>query len=766
MLALGVVIATINGATTATVGPPNMPWFDPTLPTPKRAAALVAAISPQDRVHQLVTDSPSLPDQAIPAYMWRSNVLHGLVDNGVSTQFPQATGLAASWDQALLRAVGEVCSTEQRAKHNIATNFSAAANTPMDYGVDLWGPNINMLRDGRWGRGQETYGEDPVLTGSLAAAFIDGLQYGPVPGVLKTIATAKHFDAYSLDREPPRLSFDPNISDADLHQYYFPAFVDVVKAGVRSIMCAYNGINGHPMCESPLIKSILRDEMGFDGYVVTDSGAVDFMVSFFHRYQNTTYAAAAALNAGCDLNSGSAFLKLSDALDVGLIDQQQIDTALTRLFEARIDAGLLNPPKSVEPYTSYSQTDILSADHRALALQAAEESIVLLRNEHVRGKPLLPLGETLSAGAKIAVVGPAANDTFRMMGNYYGCSFGTWGPVLDNCSVSTLLDGATRVAMAHGAVVTFNQGCDQESNDTSQFAAAVNAAKGSDVVIAYLGLRNCEGGQGAGGPSCESEGHDRDSLDLPGVQGELLQHLVATGTPVVLVLTNGGPVSIKWASANVPAIVDAWYGGIDGGIGVANVLFGVDGVSPAGRMPFMVPQSVAQLPDELNMALEAPPFGRTYRYFSDTPLYNFGYGLSYTTFSYSQFTLSSDSVSAAKPENVTACVTVSNTGTRSSEEVVQVYASRTKVNEQLESVPKVQLVAFNRTAVVAAGASVQVCLGLNVRHLYLLGADGNFGLQPGHYMVYVGGSCPGTLGLHVDRSTLQTPLARTLAISL
>jgi beta-glucosidase len=337
--------------------------------------------------------------------------------------------------------------------------------------------------------------------------------------------------------------------------------------------------------------------------------------------------------------------------------------------------------------------------------------------------------------------------------------------VLDNCSVSTLLDGVTTVAHDYGATVQFSQGCDQESNDTSQIAAAVSLAQGSDIVIAFLGLRNCEGGQGKGGPNCESEGHDRDELGLPGVQGELLEKLHATGKNVVLVLTNGGPIACPWAAQNIPAIVDAWYGGMDGGLGVANVLFGVGGASPAGRLPFMVPQSVAQLPDELDMALAAPPFGRTYRHFNATPLFNFGFGLSYADFTYTGLSLTPTTVSAASPVNVTACVTVANTGKLPSEEVVQMYASRSAVgNAGLQSVPNVQLVAFTRTVVVQPGASIHVCLELDVHRVSLLGPDGKFGPQPGSYAISAGGSCPGSLGAYVDRAALQEPITEALVI--
>lgn len=616
------------------------------------------------------------------------------------------------------------------------------------------------------------YLECPTLTGNLAASFIKGLQNEGGP--LLTVATPKHFDAYSVDKMPPRLSFDPNISEADLHQYYYPAFRKAVFAGAKSIMCAYNGINGYPSCMSPLIQQVLRGEMGFDGYVVTDSGAVKFMVEKFHRFSNITDAAAASFNAGVDLNSGHSFAELGPALATGVVNETRLKQGLSRLFKARIELGLFDTGNS-GPFDQLGAADIASPAHIATALAVAQESIVLLKNdknEHGHGH-YLPLN--LTSSLSVAVIGPAADDTYRMLGNYYGCSTSTWGPVLQGCNVSTPLAAIRRDVESAGGTVQYARGCGQESKDTSGFAEALNASKRSDVVVLVLGLRNCQGGQGKGGRNCESEGHDRAHIQLPGMQGELLKVLVQeSGKPVVLVLLNGGPVSTPFAAENATAIVEAWYGGSEGGNALSNVLFGR--TSPAGRLPFSIVKSVSDLPPDLDMDPTAAPHGRTYRYFNDTPLYNFGFGLSYTTHNYSDFGMPSV-VHASKDRNVTACCTVTNTGSFLSQEVVQLYATRRpdppvqaasdtqthNSNLNLSHVPRVQLVSFTRTAAISPGDALRVCLPVDIGSLRLW--DGSsFAMQPGTYSFFIGPSAPGLRGMFVDESAISKPLTQDVKI--
>eukprot|EP00912_Choanoflagellata_sp_UC4_P002052 UC4_evm8s1308 len=732
---------------------PSWPWLDTNLSPSVRAQSLVSQLSVPDLVDQLITDTPSVSINGfdLPAYHWRNNVLHGLVDNGVSTQFPQATGLAATWNPDLLEEVGDVCGKEQRAKHNIATSYNNLRNpSPMDFGLDLWGPNIK-----RWGRGQETYGECPTLTSVLATRMIKGLQSSPgtTPSTrMKTIATPKHFDAYSVDKEPPRLEFDPNITESDLYQYYFPAFRAAVEAGAGSIMCSYNGINGAPMCMSPLIQSVLRDEMGFKGYVVTDSGAVDFMVSRFHKFKNTTVAAEASLNAGVDLNSGTCFKTLENSLASGAVNKTRLMEAATRLFTARVSLGLLDPP-GFGPFDKLGPADIMSPQNMDVALRAAEESIVLLRNED--GK--LPLkSETKSS--TVGVIGPAADDVYRQLGNYYGCSNGTWGSVLPDCKISTYLESINKTVSEAKGKVLYSKGCDQESNYTGGIGEALDVARKSDIVLMFLGLRNCQGGQGVGGPNCESEGHDREHIELPGKQQDLLEAVASIGKPVVLILTAGGPLSTPWAAKHVPAILMVWYGGAMAADALVNTIW-ERGSAPSGKLPFAIVQSTSDLPEELDMNLSSPP-GRTYRYFTGTPLYNFGFGLSYSRLEYSDLEVP-DSISVSSDKTQKACCKIKNSGAIATRDVVQLYASRLTAVPSAKNVPNVQLVSFLKTDNIPAGGLTRVCLDIDLSKIRLY-VDQKYEVQVGKLALYVGPSAPGRRGEYVGESELSKPLEARL----
>lgn len=769
--AAAVCLAAAAPPAAAAPTPPLFPWYNTSLPTAQRVAALVAAMETSEKPPQLSVAAPALPRLNVTAYHWRSNVVHGTVSNGVATVFPQAVGLGATWDKALLHAVGRAISDEQRAKHNGAVAASPDGASPMDYGVNVWGPNINLFVKPQWGRGQETYGEDPTLTGALAAAFVTGLQVGPVPGVMQLLATLKHWDAYDVDKEPPRLHFMPHISETDLRQYYFPAFEAALKdANASAVMCAYSGINttldapgepplstATPMCASPLTQRVLRQELGFDGVVVTDSGALSFMVSEYHRFNATYLAAAAAMQSGVDLNSGTVYADdLGRALQDGLVTEAQLDVALTRLFTARMQAGLFDPPTA---YDALNASVVDSAAHRALSQRAAEASFVLLKNTD----NLLPLD--VSKLSRVAVVGPAANDTYRLAGNYQPCTYGSWQPLLPACNFSTPLAAMqATLGAGHGVDVVYAEGCAQESSDRSGFPAAVAAARVSDVVVAFMGLRNCQGGQGDGGAHCISEGHDRPDLELPGEQTALLQALHATGKPVVLVLMDGGPVSINWSAANLPAILETFYAGDMAGDAIVNVLTG--GVSPSGRLPYTMYTGMDQVPTELQSGLADPP-GRTYRYLTSKPLYAFGFGLGYSPVAVSSAVVTPPSLPAATPmyppPNVTMCGDVSNTGTTHAQDVVvQVFASLTAPAQPLggrANVPRWALVGFARSGVLAPGDTAWVCVPVDVRALRLVDAAGVYGLHGGYsYALSFGTVKPGSPGTAVRNGTVQDPI--------
>ena len=779
------------------------PWFNASLPRSQRVAALLAAMTTDEKVAQLVVNASAIRRLGVPAYEWRNNILHGTVDNGVSTVFPQAIGMAASWDADALRAASRIMSDEQRAKHNLALAASGTQDSPMNYGLDLWGPNINMFLHPLWGRGQETYGEDPILTATLAAAFVKGLQDGPQTSnalgerLYETFATCKHFVAYGVDKMPPRLSLDENISQADLLQYYGPAWESCARQAV-SVMCAYNGVNGYPMCDSPLLATELRGRLGFgegkpEAYVVSDSGALDFSISKFRRYNTTAQAAAAAMLAGVDLNSGHVYGEgLGKAIASGAVPIGAIDAALTRLLHARFALGLFDPAADIA-YSSLGAADILSAPHARAARELTQKSLLLLKNEG----GLLPLrpdawarrevggGRGGAAPAKrlstkkLAVIGWAANDSYAPLGNYMGCGFSPWSPRLANCSITTPLAGLTEAYKPQGIEVGYARGCEPESNDTSGFAAAAALAAAADAVVFVGGNRNCEGGQGVGGAHCESEGHDRPDMRMPGVQTALLQRLLAVNPRLTLVLVTGSPISATWEAEHVPAILVLWYAGQQGGHALADALSGA--VSPAGRSPFSWPAGMSQLPADLLDASPTTPPGRTYRHRTQTPLWSFGYGLSYGSVRYLGATVSPATVAAGSNGSVTACVHVSNAASAASatEEVIQVYATpHADVAAAAAAAPRTWLVGFTRTPPLEPGDAVTACLEVRLSNLRLAtraaaggggggggGGGASLAVLPGTYTLSLGGAPPGPLGTHAAEGSVAPRSNATLVVA-
>ena len=725
--------------------PEVQPWFDWTLPRAERVAKLLAAMTTEEKIAQMVVDAPEIPRLGVKAYHWRNNVQHGLVDNGVSTQFVQTIGMAATWSAADIYAAGRVTSVEARAKHNIALKENDG-NSVMDYGLDLWGPVGNLFRDPRWGRGQETYGEDPYLAAVLTQNYVDSLQTGEQADIYQTLATCKAFVAYSVDNMPPRLSFDPNITETDLNQYYFPVWESCAQRAA-SVMCAYNGVNGYPMCMSPMLKKVLRDGPTFnftkpEQYIVTDSGALDFMVTEFKIFNSTVDSAAAGLNAGVDLNSGNVFKKLTTALDQKMVTTEQIDTAMTRLLHAKMAAGMFDPADRVA-YSKYGADDIHNEAHLSVAEDLAVRSQVLLKNDN-KTLPLSPKTKS------IAVIGWGANDTYALLGNYYGCHFAR-GPVLANCSIVTPLHG---IQMAFpDAEVTFTHGVDVESNDTSGFDAAVAAASAADVVVFVGGNRNCEGGQRQGGAHCEGEGQDRPDLQMPGEQTALITRLRSATKTLILAILTGGPIAMTYEAQHADAIIVMWYGGIKGGQALGTNLAGI--TQPTGRLPMTWVTGISQVPNELDMALDTAP-GRTYRHLDQTPLYSFGYGMSgYTEFSYSNVKLSATSVPAGNPKaEVEVCVAVQNVGSVGAEEVVQVYAQPPKFNAKT---PNLMLVAFVRTSLISAGETRTVCLPVSMNAFRLMSKEtAPFTPNAGTYVLSVGGAQPGKQGTFVGDYVAQT----------
>ena len=641
-------------------------YRNPDLPLERRVSDLVSRLTLEEKVSQMQDVAPAIGRLEIPAYNWWNEALHGVARSGLATSFPQAIGLAATWDDSLIFRMATVISDEARAKHH---EYARQASRARYQGLTFWSPNINLFRDPRWGRGQETYGEDPFLTGRLAVQFIRGMQ-GDDPRYLKTVATVKHFAVHS-GPEPERHTFDAVVSERDLRESYLPHFAAGIREGhAYSLMCAYNRVLGSPACGSDvLLKNILRGEWGFSGYIVSDCGAIND-ISERHKVAPTAAAAAAlAVKAGTDLECGRVYANLVDAVNQGLITEQAIDSAVKRLFLARFRLGMFDAPERVR----WAQIPISVLDqpaHRALARQVARESIVLLKN----AGSLLPLHKALGT---IAVIGPNADDWRMLLGNYEGQPA---DPITPLRGIREAVSGNTRVLYARGSDLT--------APAESLEAEAVRVAEQADAVVLCLGLTARLEGEEMPVEVEGFRGGDRTRIDLPAAQERLLERIVAVGKPTVLVLMSGSAVAVNWAQEHVPAIVEAWYGGQAAGSALADVLFG--DYSPGGRLPVTFYKSVDDLPrfDDYRMA------GRTYRFFKGTPLYPFGYGLSYTTFTYNNLRTNTAKLRAG--DTVVVRVDVTNTGQRAGDEVAQLYVrhlgSRVeRPNEDLRGFRRVSL---------------------------------------------------------------------------
>jgi beta-glucosidase len=691
------------------------PFQNPDASIDDRVDDLVSRLSIAEKSSQMLHEAPAIPRLGIPAYGWWNECIHGVARAGVATVFPQAIGLAAMWSTRRMGEVASAIADEARAKHH---EYLRRGDHGMYKGLTFWAPNINILRDPRWGRGHETYGECPFLTSRLGVAFCQGLQ-GDHPTLLKLVATPKHYAVHS-GPEGLRHGFDAVVSPKDLRETYLPAFhACVTEARAHSVMAAYNRTNGEPCSGSPtLLRKILRDEWGFDGFVVSDCWAI----KDFHETHKVTSSweesAAVAVKAGCDLNCGCTYEHIPSAIAMGLLDERDVDACVKRLFRARMRLGMFDPPERV-PYASIPYETNDCDRHRDLARTAARESIVLLKNTG----GLLPLRRDL---ASIAVIGPNAYDHSVLRANYFGIASKTVTPLE---GIRSIVSEQTRVLYTDGCRLlgTKTDGLDRAAN----LSEAESVAGRADVVVLCLGLSaDIEGEQGDAGNS-EAAG-DKVDLRLTGLQNRLLEVVAAVGKPVVLVVLCGGAIDLAWAeaSAAVSAIVHAWYPGEEGGTAIAEVLFGHHG--PAGRLPMTFPRSAADLPPFEDYAMR----GRTYRYLEKAPLYPFGYGLSYTRFRYSDLTASRSTMGTGDGIEVSAVVT--NAGPRAGDEVVQLYV------EDLESscaVPHHELRGFERISL-APGESERVRFRLKPRDLSLIDAAGRRILEPGLFRISVGGSQP------------------------
>lgn len=710
---------------------PKLPFQDPDLPFEQRARDLTSRLTLEEKASQMLHEAPGIERLGIPAYNWWNECIHGVGRAGIATVFPQAIALAAIWSIERITQVATAIGDEARAKHHECLRHD---DHGMYKGLTYFAPNINIFRDPRWGRGHETYGECPHLTGRLAVAFCKAMQ-GDDDKYLKLVATPKHYAVHS-GPEHLRHSFNAIASEKDLWETYLPAFFDcITEAQAHSIMGAYNRTNGEPCSASQrLLVDVLRGKWGFQGYVVSDCWAVrDFHES--HAVTKTPEESAAlSVKMGCDLNCGCTFEHLPNAVSQGLLSEEEIDVSLTRLMLARLRLGMFDPPERV-PYASIPYEVNACDEHQELAITAARESLVLLKNDGT-----LPLRRDVK---NIAVIGPNADAPDVLLGDYAGVPSGTVTPLE---AIAAAVSKNTRVWYTNGCNHTGTQldGLRRSGN----VSEAVSMAQRADVVVMCLGLSvEIEGEQGDIGNS--AVGGDKADLELTGLQHLILEEVTALGKPVVLVLIAGSPVNLSWAHENVNAILDAWYPGARGGVAIADALFG--DCNPGGRLPVTFPRSIDDVPDITDYRMA----GRTYRYATTEPLYPFGYGLSYTTFEYSDLTLSESRTRGDDPVDVS--VRVTNTGDRSGDEVTQLYV------EDVEAscpVPVRQLRGFRRVSL-APGQSTTLRFSLSPRDLSLIDEQGQRVLEPGTFRVSVGGSQPD------ERSAAlmgRTPLVAELVV--
>ncbi|HHV97216.1 MAG TPA: glycoside hydrolase family 3 protein [Clostridiaceae bacterium] len=692
----------------------------------ERAKDLVSRMTLDEKVSQMIYNAPAIPRLGIPSYNWWNEALHGVARGGTATIFPQAIGLAATFDEDLIYKVAEVISTEARAKYHEAQR---KGDRDIYKGLTFWSPNINIFRDPRWGRGQETYGEDPYLTGRLGVAFIKGLQ-GNDKKYLKAAACAKHFAVHS-GPETERHHFNAIVSKKDLFETYLPAFSECVKeAKVEAVMGAYNRVNGEPCCGSEtLLKKILREEWKFKGHVVSDCWAIcDFHKN--HKVTNSApESAALAVKNGCDLNCGNTYPSLLVAHKEGLIDEKKIDEAVTRLMITRMKLGMFDDQSKV-PYSSIPYEMCDCDEHRKFSLEVAKRSMVLLKNEN----NILPLDKNKIKS--IAVIGPNANNREVLKGNYCGTA-SRYTTVLEGI-IETVNEG-TRVYYSEGCHL-YKEKVEGLAAPKDRFAEAISVAERADVVVMCLGLDPTIEGEEMNN---EYGNGDKNDLNLPGLQQELLEAVYSTGKPIILVLLSGSALAISWADEHIPAIIQAWYPGAEGGKAVAGLIFGE--FSPSGRLPVTFYRTTEELPDFRDYSM----MNRTYRYMQNEALYPFGYGLSYTKFEYGDIDISNTCINAG--ENLKCSVTVKNVGNWESYEVVQLYLRDVEGSTKL---PRWQLKGI-KVVYLKPGEEKKVSFLLTPRHMSMINDEGKRILEPGRFEVYIGGSQPDRRSIELTGSQVS-----------
>lgn len=686
----------------------DYPFLDASRDVELRLDDAISRLTLEEKISQLQHAAPAIPRLGIPAYNWWNEALHGVARNGKATIFPQAVGMAATFNEDLIYQVADAISDEARAKYNAAIQRGIHAQYA---GLTFWSPNINIFRDPRWGRGQETYGEDPYLSGLLGSAFVRGLQ-GNHPQYLKTAACAKHYAVHSGPEEL-RHSFDASPSRRDFRETYLPAFERLVKeAKVEAVMCAYNRVYGEPCCGSPeLLQGILREEWGFQGHLVSDCGALNDFHSGHKVTKDVVASAALALKSGINVNCGGTYARgLQQAVEGGQVAEFNIDEALKTLWRTRFKLGLFDPP-GTSPFDDIAPEVVNSTEHRALSRKAARQSMVLLKNNGI-----LPLSRSLES---IAVVGPHAASADILLANYYGVT----------ANAVTVLEGITE-KVGIGTKVFYKYGVRPYQDNANPVDWVTGSAMSLDAVVAVMGISGLLEGEEGESIASEYKG-DRTELGLPANQVEFLKTLRSRGeTPIILVVTGGSPIALAEIEDLVDAILWVWYPGEEGGTAVADLIFGQE--SPSGRLPITFPKSLNQLPpyEDYSMA------DRTYRYMKADPLYPFGYGLSYTTFSYGD--LQSDKNQLSKGESTTVSAELTNAGQRGAEEVVQLYASWPGAGDKA---PLFDLKGVQRVYL-APGQTKTIRFEIRAADLQLYDDAGNAYLPEGPVKLYASGAVP------------------------
>lgn len=703
----------------------SMPFKDPGLSIETRVQDLISRLSLQEKSEQMMHNAPGIDRLGIKPYSWWNEALHGVARTGRATVFPQSIGLAATFDENLMRKIGEAISDEAWAKYNISQRLE---NYTQYSGITFYSPNVNIFRDPRWGRGQETYGEDPYLTSRLGVAFVKGMQ-GNDPKFLKTAACAKHFVVHSGPEEF-RHSFNAEPPMKDFGETYTPAFEALVKEGqVESVMCAYNRTFGEPCCGSDfLMNQILRDSWNFKGYITSDCWAIRNFNKFHGTTQTLEESAALAVKTGVNLCCGNEYEVLPKAVADGLVSENAVDSALSILLRTRFKLGLFDPINK-NPYTQIPESVIGCQKHVDLAREAADKSIVLLQNRN----QILPLKKDLKS---LYLVGPYAANQDILLGNYNGISD----------RLTTIVEAvAGRVSV--GTSINYRQGVEPSVENINPMNYALGDAN-ADVIVACFGVSGVFEGE-EGEATASSHKGDRMDLNLPANQLDFLRKLrAATRKSIVLVLTGGSPICTEELKDLADAILFVWYPGQEGGLAVADVIFG--DVNPSGRLPITFPKSVSQLPDFMNYSME----GRTYRYMTSEPLYPFGFGLSYTRFNYSGMTLSSETLK--KGQSLTASVELSNTGDKAGEEVVQLYITDLKASTRT---PLSSLKGIKRI-LLQPGESQKVEFDIDSSMLELVNENGDRILEKGEFKIWIGGSSPVEVAQSLGAAPLQSKLIK------